>query len=455
MKQKDTLYISVKKSSIFYWSKVIVLGVVLGTGLQFADAWSEPGPGVVPPDGNVAGPITTSDVTQTKIGRLILSSDLATQSIVDLNNGFRVDPSGTSTFSTVHADMYYDRQAPSYYLDPGNTSNTNRMQAQTICLGGACRTTWPSSSGDNLGNHIATTNLNMAGNNIANVENLFANILYDRNNNGYYLNPDNISRLNDIRPNIIRDPANVGYYLDPGNTSNTNRMQAQTICLGGACRTTWPSSSGDNLGNHIATTTLNMNSQNIGNISTSYHVRGVASADFRAPIFYDTDNTTYYANPTQTSNFNLLNIRGGTINFGNEGSKIVRSDASNWTSFQSASGHALVAYDNGITDLRYGGSAKIRTENYGVSVIGKARSTSTSAGDPGNTLATKDYVDAQSGGGGCYVATPSRGGSPYYPAVTSNCVSGFSSQGTYTCAVPTSNSILLNYINGTCRVCCK
>jgi len=367
MKQKDTIYISVKKSSILYWSKVIVLGVLLGTGLQFAGAWSEPGPGVIPPDGNVAGPITTSSVPQTKSGRLILSSDLMTQLMVDLNNNFVVDPSSTSTFSTVRADIYYDRQTPSYYLDPGNTSNTNRMQAQTICLGGVCRTTWPSGGG-----------------------------------------------------------------------------------------------AGDNLGNHIATTNLNMNNNNIGNISTSYHVRGVASADFRAPVFYDTDNTGYYVNPAQTSNFNLLNVRGSTINLGSEGSKIVRSDASNWTSFQSASGHALVAYDNGRTDLRHGGSAKIRTENYGVFVIGKARSSSTSSGDPGNTLATKDYVDAQSGGGGCYVSTPTINGGlgANNPA---GCIAGFTQKGTYTCGLAGAaynrpdNAVYPNRqaTNGTCRVCCQ
>ncbi len=47
-----------------YWLKIISLGLVLGIGIQFAQAWTNPG--TTPPGGNVSGPITTGIGNQTK-----------------------------------------------------------------------------------------------------------------------------------------------------------------------------------------------------------------------------------------------------------------------------------------------------------------------------------------------------------------------------------------------------
>lgn len=58
-----------------YWSKVIVIGVVLGIGIQFAEAWTNPS--MSAPDGNVAGPLNTGSGTQTKAGSLGLQGSLA------------------------------------------------------------------------------------------------------------------------------------------------------------------------------------------------------------------------------------------------------------------------------------------------------------------------------------------------------------------------------------------
>lgn len=61
-------------SKISYWSKVIVIGVVLGTGMQFAQAWQEPT--ATPPNGNVPGPLTTGTGIQIKEGGLTLKNHL-------------------------------------------------------------------------------------------------------------------------------------------------------------------------------------------------------------------------------------------------------------------------------------------------------------------------------------------------------------------------------------------
>jgi microcystin-dependent protein len=58
-----------------YWAQVVTLGLIVGLGLQFAQAWTPP-PGA-PPAGNVGAPLTTSADSQTKGGRLILLQDLS------------------------------------------------------------------------------------------------------------------------------------------------------------------------------------------------------------------------------------------------------------------------------------------------------------------------------------------------------------------------------------------
>lgn len=63
------------KNNRAYWAQVVTLGLVVGLGLQFAQAWTPPSG--APPSGNVGAPLTTSAVSQTKAGRLNLLQDLS------------------------------------------------------------------------------------------------------------------------------------------------------------------------------------------------------------------------------------------------------------------------------------------------------------------------------------------------------------------------------------------
>mgnify|MGYP000893375264 CR=1 FL=1 len=54
-----------------YWGKVISLGIILGIGIQFAEAWTNPS--VSAPNGNVAGPVNTGSTAQTKAGALTVN----------------------------------------------------------------------------------------------------------------------------------------------------------------------------------------------------------------------------------------------------------------------------------------------------------------------------------------------------------------------------------------------
>ncbi len=62
-----------------YYLQVVFLALIIGLGLQFAEAWTTPS--VAPPTQTIGAPITTSATAQTKSGSLGVSSLLATGAI--------------------------------------------------------------------------------------------------------------------------------------------------------------------------------------------------------------------------------------------------------------------------------------------------------------------------------------------------------------------------------------
>ncbi len=184
---KDKQSIAVKVS---YWLKVVSLGMILGLGLQFAQAWTAPT--LAPPAGNVSGPVTTGG-NQTKTGSLT-TSGLSAPSFVDSNNINRfVDPSGTSSLwgltiaSLPNCDLKTNASGAVYCgVDAGGSSyaagtglslfgstftlNTSGISGCTNPATSkiywdnsnnrlACGADQTGTGGDNLGNHIATQNL--------------------------------------------------------------------------------------------------------------------------------------------------------------------------------------------------------------------------------------------------------------------------------------------------------
>ncbi len=95
-----------KNNRFLYWAQIIVVGLVVGIGIQFVQAWT--GPSQSAPNGNVSGPLTTSGVQQTKTGDLILGNDLAVSRNTVLGS----------------------------YVSTSNTLG--------LCLSGVCHTTWAS-----------------------------------------------------------------------------------------------------------------------------------------------------------------------------------------------------------------------------------------------------------------------------------------------------------------------
>ncbi len=69
-----------------YWFKVIALGLILGIGIQFAQAWTSPD-ATPPPGGNVSGPITNSITPQYKTGMLGVNSAVAPTTALEVGGG--------------------------------------------------------------------------------------------------------------------------------------------------------------------------------------------------------------------------------------------------------------------------------------------------------------------------------------------------------------------------------
>lgn len=70
---------------VTYWFGVVAIGMIIGLGLQFAQAWTNPT--VSAPNGNVAGPITTGAVDQIKSAGLGLTGSLAVGNHVGWGTG--------------------------------------------------------------------------------------------------------------------------------------------------------------------------------------------------------------------------------------------------------------------------------------------------------------------------------------------------------------------------------
>lgn len=63
-----------------YWSGILVLGIIVGVSVKMVDAWVEPNQ--MPPGGNIAAPINTGNIGQSKQGGLTLNIGGATYGLI-------------------------------------------------------------------------------------------------------------------------------------------------------------------------------------------------------------------------------------------------------------------------------------------------------------------------------------------------------------------------------------
>ena len=148
---------------------------------------------------------------------------------------------------------------------------------------------------------------------------VIAPIIWDTDNTAYYLNPFGTSQISSLYANggfftqgnaglsfsdhnggfnMIDNTwiraTGVGNIYAPGEMQATNIRANGTLCIGSDCRNSWAAG-----GLQLDTWQGN-------------HYSGSNGAEY-ATIFYDTNNTSFYLDPSSTSNLNTINASTGSF----------------------------------------------------------------------------------------------------------------------------------------------
>ena len=218
---------------------------------------------------------------------------------------FRPSNAGTSTERlTIHGDngavvassqmrapIFYDSDNTAYYTNPAGTSVFN----------GATFAATPTVNG----NTILTSNAGINANNI----------------NAGTLN-------NDRLPNFVHlgNASGTGYSTDDGswgsrlNVSSSVHAKIEVSQQANSMRSHWYAHTGNDSIKFGTSTSHDVEIQRGGTTrieatSAGATITGIGTAttDFRAPIFYDSDNTGYHINPAGASKMSSIQLGGGTV----------------------------------------------------------------------------------------------------------------------------------------------
>jgi tetrahydromethanopterin S-methyltransferase subunit B len=230
----------------------------------------------------------------------------------------RVFDTNAEALGSFRAPIFYDSNDTAYYVNPNSTSNLIKIIAGGVgnstlnTIGGnigATSVSWNNAQLElrctdagsvGIGFHRAgytATGLWHTGNGLyteAKFESgasLYAPILYDSNNTGYYVDPASTSNLNEVYAYSYRGNGNVG--------STGNAAWFPNGFYSGNGSQCWLYGSLERNG---------------------YGTTGGGSAQYS--IVYDTNNTGYYVDPASTSNISGMTVAGGGLG-------VVRSGGTN------------------------------------------------------------------------------------------------------------------------------
>ena len=268
--------------------------------------------------------------------------------------------------SSFRSPIFYDSNNTAFYANPASQSHFNTLTLQGNRLG------FVNSSfdaeirvSDNNPDGTGATfefwgdavqyNAEVASEVFRATRHMRAPIYYDLNDANFYLDPNSVSVLNDVRASIFYDRDNTNYYVNPAGTSVTNVMRAQRFAHvddvsqndvfglyfsanqsdayaiyreGGAWTNPYPDlriafHTGIKFGANasyqgmrfytdynMVTQVMSVNNSSDplggGNVYVNNNLQ--AGSSLRAPIFYDSNNTNFYANPLGTSRFQVLQM---------------------------------------------------------------------------------------------------------------------------------------------------
>jgi len=205
--------------------------------------------------------------------------------------------------SSLRAPIFYDSDDTGYYTDPASTS---RIRKTNLIASGSG---WD--DGLNLYSSDATNRWNfLVDNGAADVFRLAYN-----NSEALQISTDrNIRAIVDFRAPIFYDSNDTGYYVDPNNTGVALRIAGaiqgnHVNWTGEHNKIQWHSSHMyfQNMSDGIWIFRNSNGTEPILLYASGY---GQASGSWRAPIFYDSNDTGYYCDPNGTSE--LSGLSNGT-----------------------------------------------------------------------------------------------------------------------------------------------
>jgi hypothetical protein len=189
---------------------------------------------------------------------------------------------------------YGSATAYSSYKDISFTDGTNATGTWPISITGSA-TSAGSVDFNNLTNKTLGTGTYQTSGDFR------APIFYDSDNTGYYVNPAFISRFDTVLGTSIQvqsiSPALVIQDTDSSGAAQVGYISYRNTS---GAETAW-----EGFGSALDTDFSIRNTLGRVLLNGTY---SEAVGDFRAPIFYDSDNTGYYVNPASTSNTNLFTV---------------------------------------------------------------------------------------------------------------------------------------------------
>lgn len=261
-------------------------------------------------------------------------------------------------YGSFRSPVFYDYNNTAYFLDPNSTSVLNTVRASSIQHSNGNQVidlttaTWtvfhaPTGTGARLwlgGSDPANyyNNTTHYFRNLSSTEQLFINdaavqhassvrgpVFYDSNDTAYYIDGNSNSVLNTLwfrnssGANIKGLYASTFGYSSSYKTLVIGNDSLQTVCIGvdPSGNASGSFNGGGNGVEVMFKNGVNFLTPNSGN--NGYHTPftmadgySASSGSFRAPIFYDSNNTGYYCDPNSLSSLFGVNIRGDTSSQG-------------------------------------------------------------------------------------------------------------------------------------------
>jgi hypothetical protein len=305
----------------------------------------------------------------------------------------------------MRAPVYYDSNNTSYYIDPASTSNILALSissGQKITLQDANHFLRYQATGFS---GVTIDGPQLAGHQGGE---LATNIGGDNWSLRWNQSGDTFSRTSSRAP-IFYDSNNTAYYVDPASTSYMNSVKhvrgthtyferSAGVDVGAIG---WHSDDifyvaghpgyGSGAGNDVRVygfgNNLHLGNATYGNVLTVGGGYTQGAGSIRAPIFYDSDNTGYYVDPTSSSTSFYMN--GGMVTTAAGGTVLMRhlvSEVDAWLFMENASNWGLYWKNNPSGNHAFGGYTSVGAELVGMS----------GSNASGNGVATTNFVGATS-----------------------------------------------------------